>query len=102
MNSTEELPYELHTHGSGAFVIFNVADQIALPLLALTRATLRATPAGEKLTLEFHGVEVAIDGCGLGLVLDHLLAGRVKRVSCARDGACEITAIRVADPPHAD
>lgn len=97
MNSTAPLPYELHTHGTGAFVIFNVADQIALPLLTLARATLRATPAGEALTLEFHDVEVAIDGRGLGLMLDHLLAGRVKRVSSGHESACEITAIRIAD-----
>jgi hypothetical protein len=93
MNSTAELPYELHTHGSGAFVIFNVADQIAFPLLTLGRATLRTTQAGDELRLEFQDVEVVLEGRGLASMLDHLLAGRVKRVSCAHDHTCHITAI---------
>ena len=98
MNSTAELPYELHTHGSGAFVIFNVADQIALPLITLARATLRAAKGGEELVLEFGAVEVLLEGRELALVLKHLLAGKLKKVYCADDGACEITAIRIREP----
>ena len=97
MNSTAEVPYELHTHGCGAFVIFNISDQIALPLIALARATLRGTPDRDELVLEFQGVEVVIEGRALGPMLDHLLAGKVKRVSCARDGACEVARIRLAE-----
>lgn len=97
MNSTIELPYELHTHGSGAFLIFNVGDQIALPLLALARATLRATHEGDEIALEFQNVEIAIEGRGLLLLLDHLLAGRVKRISCAEHAGCEVTGIRIVE-----
>jgi len=97
MNTTAELPYELHTHGSGAFVIFKVADQIALPLLGLARATLRTTCDRDEIVLKFEEVEVMIEGHGLALMLDHLLAGRVKRISRAHDSACEITTIRVTN-----
>ena len=97
MTSTAELPYELHTHGCGAFGIFNVTDQIALPLIALARATLRGMQDGDELVLEFQGVEVVIEGRTLGLMLEHLLAGKVKRVSCARDGACEVARIRLTE-----
>ncbi len=97
MNSTAEVPYELHTHGCGAFVIFNVTDQIALPLIALARATLRGTRDGDELVLEFQGVELVIEGRALGLMLEHLLAGKVKRVSCASDGTCEIARIRLME-----
>lgn len=100
MNSTAELPYELHTHGSGAFVIFNVVDQIALPLIGLTRATLRTRSGRDVLTLAFVEVDVAVEGRALGVMLDHLLAGRVKRISCARDDGCEISAIRVVEAPR--
>lgn len=97
MNSTAEVPYELHTHGCGAFVIFNISDQIALPLIALTRATLRGTRDGDELVLEFQGVEVVIEGRALAPMLDHLLAGKVKKVSCARDGTCEVARIRLTE-----
>jgi hypothetical protein len=97
MNSATELPYELHTQGYGAFVTFALGEQIALPLLTLARATLRGTDATDELVLEFHGVEVAIAGHGLSLLLEHLLAGRVKRISVAHDGTCGITAIRIIE-----
>lgn len=97
MNPTTELPYELYTHGSGAFVTFNVADQIALPLIALARATLRRTRERDELVLEFQTTEVVIEGRGLMLVMEHLLAGRAKRISRARDHACEIRLIRMRE-----
>ena len=97
MNSTPELPYELHTHGSGAFVIFKVADQIALPLIALAKATLRAASNGDELALVFQDMEVVVAGRNLEFILEHLLAGRVKRISCARDAACEVAQIRITD-----
>lgn len=97
MNSAASLPYELHTHGSGAFVIFNATDQVALPLLALARATLRETQERDEIALDFQSVEVVIEGRGLGDMMEHLLAGRVKRVSCANDGACEIARLRFTE-----
>lgn len=97
MNSMAELPYELHTHGSGAFVIFNVAGQIALPLLTLSRATLRTMRERDELVLEFQNVEVVIEGRALAPMMEHLLAGRVKRISAARDHGCEIVVIRIAE-----
>lgn len=99
MNSTAELPYELHTHGSGAFVTFKVRDEIALPLIALARATLRAIGERDRLALEFHDVEVEIEGRALALMLEHLLAGRVKRISPARDDTCEVASIRIKEAP---
>jgi hypothetical protein len=96
MNPTAALPYELHTHGSSGFVIFNVGDQIALPLVGLARATLRTTCDRDELVLEFQEGEVVIEGHRLALLLDHLLAGRVKKISRGRDSVCEITTIRVA------
>jgi len=100
MNSARELPYELHTHGCGTFVVFNVADQIALPLIALARATLRAVLGRDELVLEFHNVDVVIEGSALGPMLDHLLAGRVRRVSCGGDSNCSVETIRVTDAPR--
>lgn len=97
MNSTAALPYELHTHGSGAFVIFKMTDEIALPLIALVRATRRATSDRDEIVLEFQNVEVVIKGRALALMMEHLLGGRVKRVSCAQDGICEITTILVIE-----
>ena len=97
MNSTAELPYELHTHGSGAFVIFNVADQIAFPLLTLAKATLRATKEGDELVLEFQSAQVVIGGRGLAPMMDHLLAGQVKKISRANDSTCQVAAIRVGE-----
>lgn len=97
MNTTPEPPYELHTHGGGAFVIFNVGDQIALPLFSLARATLRARSVGDVLALEFQSVEVLIEGRALSALVDHLLAGRVRRISCARDNSCEVANIQVKD-----
>ena len=97
MNLIAELPYELHTQGTGAFVIFNVADQIALPLIGLGRATLRTTCELDELVLEFREVDVVIEGRALEVVLEHLLAGRVKRISAARDSHCEIVGIRFTE-----
>lgn len=97
MNSTAELPYELHTHGSGAFVIFNVTEQIALPLIAMIRATLRANGDGDEIILEFQTAEVVITGRGLTLLLEHLLAGRVKRISRASDAVCDVAGIRFTE-----
>jgi hypothetical protein len=97
MNSTTELPYELHTPDSGAFVIFNVTEQIALPLIALARATWRRTETHEVLTLEFANMDVTIEGSALGGLVDHLLAGRVKRISCAQNSGCKVAAIRLVE-----
>ena len=60
-----------------------------------------AGPSGrDVLTLAFVEVDVAVEGRALGVMLDHLLAGRVKRISCARDDGCEISAIRVVEAPR--
>ncbi len=99
MNSASSLPYELHTHGSGAFVIFNATDQVALPLMALARATLRESQEQDEIALDFQNVEVVIEGRRLAVMLEHLLAGRVKRISTASDDSCEVAAIRVTETP---
>lgn len=97
MNSTTILPYELHTNGSGAFVIFNVTDEIALPLIALARATRRTRSDLDEIVLEFQTAEVVIEGRGLALMLDHLLLGKVKRISCACDAASEVARIQIRE-----
>lgn len=97
MTSNTGLPYELHTHGSGAFVIFNVAEQVALPLMTLARATLRATDERDEIDLEFQNAGVVIEGRGLAVLLEHLLAGRVKRISRAGDAGCNVAAIRITE-----
>lgn len=97
MKSTTEIPYELHTHGNGAFVIFNVGDQVAVPLIALMRATLRSTDEGDEIDLEFQNLTVSIAGRALSLMLEHLLAGRVKRISCADATTCNVARIQFTE-----
>ena len=99
MNTGTELPYELHIHGSGAVGIFNVAEQIALPLLTLARATLRAAGDAEELILEFQGASVVIGGHGLASMLDHLLLVLVIKISRSNHNTCQITSIRVEEAP---
>lgn len=94
MSSSASLPYELHTHGSGAFVIFNATDQVAFPLIGLERATLRERKEYDEIVLDFQDVEVVIEGRRLAVMLEHLLAGRVKRISRADDGTCEVRQLR--------
>lgn len=99
MNAATDLPYELHAQGAGAFVIFKVADQIALPLIALVRATLRTTRENDEVALQFQTTEIVIEGRALAPMLDHLLGGRVKRISRGRDCTCSINVIRIMEVP---
>ena len=96
MKPPNELPYELHANGCGAFITFDVGERVALPLMALIKATLRGCDA-QELTLEFPGTQVIVEGGGLAEPLEHMLGGRVKRIARGCYGDCCVTGIRVVD-----
>jgi hypothetical protein len=91
------LPFELHLQGhGGGFIIFEMTESVALPLLALRRAVLRGS-AQQAVLLEFEDQIAVIDGSGLGDLFLHLLSGRLKAVRCGRLETCLIESIRLTD-----
>lgn len=61
----------------------------------LAKATLRGRES--NLTLQFNTSAVVVDGQGLGVVLEHLLASELKVVRCAKDAGVEVLRIQVLD-----
>ena len=94
-----EQPYELHTHGGGAFVSFDSkkGDVLSLPLISLNRAILRTRGQGSELVLEFEANLVSVFGCKLDSLRDYLLAGRLKVIRTGQFEECAVTGIRVSD-----
>ena len=88
-------PFDLHQRGPGGFVVFESAESVALPLHALAKATLRG--GGSHIALLFGAVMVAIDGRGLGVVFEHLLAAELKTIRCGCDQGLEVKNIQVLD-----
>jgi hypothetical protein len=90
-------PYEMHPPGGGGFISFESADAVALPLLHLGKATLRGA-GGQRMSLEFSGAQVVIEGEGLAQLFGHLLAGRVKTIRRGKHADCVVVGIQVLDP----
>ena len=90
-------PFDLHAHGGGGFVTFEVNDAVALPLLALAKATLRSSGARQIVILEFDGQMVTIEGAGLLGLFDHLLAGRIKAVRTGHYEECVVDRLHLAE-----
>jgi hypothetical protein len=94
--NTAALPYDLHAHGTGSFVVFESAEAVALPLFALSRATLRGD-GGRQISLEFTHAQVVVEGAGLAELFAHLLAGRLKTIRCGRHEGCLVDRIQICD-----
>ena len=95
----DQHPYELHTHGGGAFVSFDSmqGDVLSLSLISLNRAILRTRGQGSELVLEFEANLVSVFGCKLDSLRDYLLAGRLKVIRTGQFEECAVTGIRVSD-----
>ena len=89
------LPFDLHQRGPVGFVVFETTESVALPLHALAKATLRG--GGSHIALIFGSSMVAIDGQGLGVVLEHLLAAELKTIRRGCDQGVEVRNIQVLD-----
>jgi hypothetical protein len=90
-------PYELHSHGGGGFVTFEVGESVALPLIALKTATLRGSTESHTMVLSFESHLVEINGTGLNEVFEHLLGGVVRVIRRGRHEKCIVEAIHVAE-----
>jgi len=85
------------TGATGEKVINTGGDgKVLFQVLPPGAYSLKVEKTGFK-TADVKGVEVVIEGRALGPMLDHLLAGKVKRVSCAHDGTCEVARIRLTE-----
>jgi hypothetical protein len=92
----EKYPFELHAHGStGGFIIFEINESVALPLMALTQATLRGTSTQQSIVLEFESHVVMIDGAGLDDFFGHLLTGKIRLMRRGAHEHCTIEKIHL-------
>lgn len=96
MNPVSRAPYDLHVHGSGAFITFEIGDAVALPLLSLSKAILRGERSAE-IVLSFAELQLVIEGSGLELLFEHLLSGRVKSIRAGEYEACRVDKITAHD-----
>jgi len=85
----------MHTHGGG-FTVFESGDAVGLPLIHLSRATLRGAN-GQKIQLEFSSAQVVIEGESLAELFGHVLDGRVKVVRRGRHESCVVAGIQILD-----
>ena len=90
-------PFELHAHGGGRFVTFEVDESVALPLIALNTATLRGSTGNQAIVLAFASHLVEIQGTGLNEVFEHLLGGLVRVIRRGQHGKCIVEKIQVAE-----
>jgi hypothetical protein len=90
-------PYELHPHGGGGFVTFEVGESVALPLIALNTATLRRSFESQTMLLAFASHLVEVHGTGLDEVFEHLLGGVVRVVRRGRHEECVVEEIHVRE-----
>ena len=96
MSDPPPLPYEMHAQGSGGFTTFESTEAVALPLMLLTKATLRGTN-GQRMILEYGSTSTVIDGDGLTELFAHLLSGRVKSLRLGRHDGCSVKGIQIID-----
>lgn len=92
-----QFPFELHAHGGGRFVTFEVDESVALPLIALNTATLRGSTENQAIVLAFVSHLVEIQGTGLNEVFEHLLGGLVRVVREGRHEKCIVEKIQIAE-----
>ncbi|PTY00142.1 hypothetical protein [Opitutus sp. ER46] len=96
MNEPTRPPFDLHVHGSGAFITFEIGDAVALPLLSLSKAILRGERSAE-IVLSFAELQLVIEGSGLEPLFEHLLSGRVKSIRAGVYEACRVDKITAHD-----
>jgi hypothetical protein len=95
MNKT--IPYDLHTQGSGSgFIVFELGDAIALPLLGLQKGVLRGA-GGKQMVLEFAHYSATIEGEGLAELFTQLLSGRVRAIRTGRHADCIVERVQVCE-----
>ena len=70
---------------------------MALPLLALGKATWRERDGRQAVVLEFAALVVTLEGEGLRELFDHLLAGRVRVIRRGRSPRSAVVCIHVLD-----
>lgn len=96
MKPNSSLPYELYAHSHGAFVCFEQGETVALPLLALAKATLRGAD-DSFLALDFGSALVEVEGRRLGELLAQLLLGRVRVIRCGQNEECRVERIQLSE-----
>jgi len=90
-------PYELHSHGGGGFVTFEVGESVALPLIALNTATLRGSSESQTIVLAFASHLVEIQGTRINEIFEHLLGGVVRVIRRGQHEKCIIEKIHIRE-----
>ena len=91
------LPFELHSHGGGGFIVFEVGEAVALPMIALTKAILRGSAEAQEIVLDFEAHIVLIEGAGLADLFGHLIGGRMKAIRSGKHGACAVKKVHLSE-----
>lgn len=97
MSSSPQPPFEMHPQGVGGFTSFEIGGEVvALPLLAVTKASLRGATQ-QEIIIEFPKTIARVSGAGLGEVFAHFLTGRVRILRRGQHGACAISGVQIVD-----
>lgn len=97
MNLPAQPPFEIHPQGAGGFTSFECGNEVvALPLLAVVRASLRGTTQ-QEVVIEFPRFLARIGGTGLADVFSHFLTGRVRVMRRGQHGQCTINSIQITE-----
>jgi hypothetical protein len=97
MNSVPQPPFEIHPQGVGGFTSFEIGSEIvALPLLAVIKASLRGT-VQQEIIIEFPKTIARVSGTGLGEVFAYFLTGRVRVLRRGQHGVCTINGVQILD-----
>jgi hypothetical protein len=95
MNTEQQFPFTLHTHGGGGFVTFALpSEHLSVPLLSLEKVTLRGDQS-RQMILKFSSRSVHLTGTGLNLIQEHLLMGQIKSIQPGTHEQCCIESIQV-------
>jgi len=90
------LPYDTYIHDKAGFVAFAIGGEfIALPLPALSKASLRA--GSTAIAMEFGSLLVRIDGRGLEELFESILLGQIRVVRTGRHPSCTVESIRLSE-----
>ncbi len=90
-------PFEMHAQGAGGFTAFECGGEtVALPLLTVTKASLRGTTE-QQIVIEYSKAIARVTGSGLGEIFGHFLTGRIRVLRCGRHGICTISTVQVVD-----
>lgn len=90
------MPFDLHTHGSSGFIVFETHESVGLPLMSLGKATLRGE-SGRQIVLEFADSQVVVEGEGLQNLFSHILLGRAKTIRPGTTTGCTVANIHILD-----